>query len=215
MENKITLLQWLAGGLALLATVFAAWSAFGVGGGFSHEDLPRYGPSPAFRLVGADAKPYDSALLKGKVWVASFVYSTCKNSCPMLGVQMRRLSESIPAADGFRMVSITVDPERDTPARLAKYAKELGASDPRWSFLSGGKKELKALINQGFKLAAETGGAPDERGEADILHSSKLVLVDAEGVVRGYYDGLLGDSVAALGRDIQRLLDQAPKRAGP
>ena len=188
----------------VLAAGLAVWAAV------SHRQegsgLPKYSQLPAFQLTGQDGKPWSSAKLDGKVWIASFVFTTCKNSCPMLSLQMKRLSGSLPLGDGFALVSFTVDPDHDTPARLREYAKAMGADDPRWVFLTGSKKDLKNLIMGGFKLTAEPGDKErDERGNPDILHSSKLVLVDKHGMVRGYYDGLLGSSVEAIRRDAQRV----------
>jgi protein SCO1/2 len=171
--------------------------------------LLHYGRIPAFTLIGTDKRPFDGSSLQGKVWIASFVFTTCKNSCPMLSAQMKRLSKGLPSGEGFALLSITVDPDKDTPEALAAYAKAMGAEDPRWHFLTGGKAALKALIQDGFKLAAEPGDEIlDERGNPDILHSSKLVLVDKRGDIRGYYDGLLGSSVEAVRRDAQRLAQE-------
>jgi len=168
--------------------------------------LLHYGTVPAFQLTGMDAKPFDSRGLDGKVWAASFVFTQCRNSCPMLEAQMRRLSQSLPAGPAFALVSITVDPERDTPKALAAYAKKMGLTDPRWAFLTGPKPVLKALIQGGFHLAAEPGERDsDARKAPDILHSSKIVLVDKHGDIRGYYDGLLAASVEAVRNDAARL----------
>lgn len=211
MDAQTKRLAGLAGLMAAITLGFGAWLL--LGGRLRQAELPRLGQAPSFELTSSEKKAYGSQSLAGKVWVASFVYSTCKTACPMLGMQMRRLSSTLPADESFRMVSITVDPDHDTPERLRKYAKDLGADDPRWSFLTGKKAVLKTLINQGFKLAAQPGErVPDERGDMEILHSSKLVLVDPRGEIRGYYDGLLGESVDALKRDIVRLLKDAPAR---
>lgn len=168
--------------------------------------LQRFGTVPAFQLTGTEGQAFDSAALSGKVWVASFVFTSCKNSCPMLTAQMKRLSQSLPAGGDYALLSLSVDPDKDTPKALAAYAKAMGAADPRWHFLTGKKSALKSLIQDGFKLVAEPGEAlSDVRGHPDILHSSKLVLVDKHGVIRGYYDGLLGASTDAIRRDAERL----------
>lgn len=190
--------------LLVLAAGVAVWAA--ARHRVSDSGLMRYTPVPAFHLTGMDGKAFDGASLAGKVWVASFVFTTCKNSCPMLQAQMRRLSHSLPAGPDYALVSITVDPDHDTPEVLMRYAKGLGVDDPRWSFLTGPKPVLKDLIQQGFHLAAEPGDRErDARKDPDILHSSKLVLVDKHGVIRGYYDGLIGESVDAVRDDAQRL----------
>lgn len=201
-------LQGLVLALLVAGAALAGW-AF-IKGGPVESGLERFQQVPAFQLTGSDLKPFSSASLDGKVWVASFVFTTCKNSCPMLTSQMKRLAESLPAGDRYALVSFTVDPDKDTPQAMAKYARDLGVEDPRWAFLSGSKPALKSLIQEGFKLSAEPGERmTDERGHPDILHSSKLVLVDKHGVIRGYYDGLLGASAEAIRRDAQRLAKES------
>jgi cytochrome oxidase Cu insertion factor (SCO1/SenC/PrrC family) len=194
--------------MVVIALVFAAalgaWAVWGPA--LKAEPLPVLGQVPAFTLTGLDGKAFDSRSLQGKIWVASFVYTSCKNSCPMLGQQMRRLSKLLPAGDGYALLSVTVDPEKDTPKVLASYAKDLGVDDARWSFLTGKKSVIKDLVENGFKLTAQPGEqVPDERGAPDILHSSELVLVDGQGQIRGYFDGLLGSSVPAIQDQIKRL----------
>lgn len=207
-DSAIARLRALALAGLVLAAGLAVWVAVA-----KHREgsgLTKYKQLPAFQLTASDGKAWDSAQLQGKVWIASFVFTTCKNSCPMLSLQMKRLSSSLPLGDGFALVSFTVDPDHDTPARLREYAKAMGADDPRWVFLTGTKAKLKALIQGGFLLTAEPGDKQrDARGAPDILHSSKLVLVDQHGTVRGYYDGLLGSSVEAVRRDAQRLAKES------
>jgi protein SCO1/2 len=197
-------LKWVA---VLAVFLGLGLAALAVWGPRRNEALPVYATLPPFKLVGADKQPFDSAQLAGKVWVASFVYTSCKNSCPMLGMQMTRISKLLVADQRLALVSITVDPKKDTPEVLKSYATGLGVDDPRWHFLTGKTADIKALVEKGFLLTAEPGvEVLDERGKPDILHSSKLVLIDAQGRIRGYYDGLLGSSVPALKSDIQRLL---------
>jgi cytochrome oxidase Cu insertion factor (SCO1/SenC/PrrC family) len=168
--------------------------------------LPVYGKSPDFTLQSQDGALFDSSRLKGKVWVASFVFSTCKSSCPMLAAQMKRLYSAMPEGAVFGLVSISVDPERDTPQRLAQYAKDLGVQDKRWVFLTGKKSYIRDLIVGGFKVAAEPGEVMEDN---DILHSSKLVLVDAHGRIRGYFDGVLSESADQIKDAAERLIEEA------
>jgi cytochrome oxidase Cu insertion factor (SCO1/SenC/PrrC family) len=171
-----------------------------------NSGLEHLGAVPAFHLTAADGRPFDGAQLAGKVWVASFVYSTCKTSCPMLQSQMMRISKGLPAGDAYALVSVTVDPAKDTPQALLAYAKKLGVDDPRWAFLTGSPADIKALVVGGFKLAAlPAEAASDKRPDPEIIHSSRLALVDKHGQIRGYYDGLLSDSVSAIRNDAQRL----------
>lgn len=198
--------------LKIAASVCAALLVGGAFYVFTHQrpqDLPAYFSAPDFTLTAQNGESFDSSRLSGKVWVASFVYSTCKTSCPMLGAQMRRLYTAMPEGAGFALVSVSVDPERDTPKKLAQYAKDLGVHDSRWVFLTGPKKYIKQIVTEGFKLAAEP-GMPNAEGE--ILHSSKLVLVDANGVIRGYYDGTLESSADEIKGAAEQLLAEAKKK---
>ncbi len=162
--------------------------------GTGYQPLPDLGPAPSFSLTAQTGRPFASQELEGQVWVASFVFSSCTNSCPMLAAQMKRLQASLPKQGPYRLVSVSVDPERDTPQRLARYARDLGIEDERWVFLTGKKAEIRKMVVEGFKLAAEPGVERDK----DILHSSKLVLVDKAGRIRGYYDGLLSESAEQI-----------------
>jgi protein SCO1/2 len=192
----------LAGGVAAAALAVLAVARQRT----QDSGLQRLGPVPAFHLTAADGKAFDGAQLAGKVWVASFVYTTCKTSCPMLTGQMKRLAQGLPPGDGYALVSVTVDPAKDTPQALRAYAQRLGIDDPRWSFLTGSQADIKALVVDGFKLAAQPAeAASDQRNDPEIIHSSRLALVDKHGQIRGYYDGLLGESVEAIRHDAQRL----------
>lgn len=203
-------LQNLALAGVVLALALGFWIVFK--GDSSDSGLRHYGTVPAFELVGTDNKPFSSGQLKGKVWMASFVFTSCKNSCPMLTAQMKRLSKSLPEGPDFAMVSFSVDPKKDTPEVLRQYAHSLGAEDPRWHFVTGTVPKLKSLIQGGFMLSAEPSEAAlDERGHPDIIHSSKIVLVDRDFAIRGYYDGLLGASVEAVRRDALRLAKEKRK----
>lgn len=194
-------------GLAVAAGL-AVWSTMGRRD--TSSGLMRYGQIPDFRLVQADGSPFTSASLDGKVWVASFIYTTCKASCPMLTAQVKRLSKSLPSGEDFALVSFSVDPEKDTPKVLEKYAQASGADDPRWHFLTGTTAQLKSLISDGFKLVAEPDDkALDARLNPAIVHSTKLILVDRKGFIRGYYDGLLGSSIEAVRRDAQLLAKES------
>ena len=119
---------------------------------------------------------------------------------------VKRLASSLPAGDGYALVSVTVDPTKDTPQILRAYAKRLGLEDPRWSFLTGPPAAIKALVVDGFRMAAQPAdAASDQRQAPEIIHSSRLALVDKHGEIRGYYDGLLNESVDAIRHDALQL----------
>jgi len=123
--------------------------------------------------------------LRGAPWVADFIFTRCRGPCPLMTRRMAELGEVLPGE--VRRVSFTVDPEHDSPEVLAEYAERYEA--PRsWLFLTGPRPRMWELAVEGFKLGvAFSGGAPNDHGL--ITHSTRFVLVDAEGRIRGYYDG--------------------------
>jgi len=162
-----------------------------------------YGNVGEFALTEASGKPVTLADLRGKVWIASFIFTHCGGSCPIMTHHLAKAQGELPARDDLKLVSISVDPDRDTPAVLTKYAAENRADRSRWLFLTGGKKEIQRLARDAFNLAVDaTGGTTEE----PIVHSSKLVLVDRTGAVRGYYDGLDVEVLHQLMRDVERVL---------
>jgi protein SCO1/2 len=144
---------------------------------------------PKFSLVAPSGARFGSDELRGHVYVASFFFTRCGSICPALMKQMSRLEQRY-REDGFdsiRLVSITVDPEHDTPDVLRETEKRYGADGSRWVLLTGTREEIHSLAVDGLKIAVGDAAAGED-GAIDIAHSGKLVLVDAEGGVRGYYD---------------------------
>lgn len=156
---------------------------------------------PEFELTNERGNPYGSANLKGRVWVADFIFTSCPTACPRLTKRMREIQHRARfLGDSFHLVSFTVDPENDTPERLLAYAKENKALPMRWSFLTGPLDRIEATVVKGFKIAM--GKEPTEPGGNlfSIFHGEKLVLVDREGFIRGYYDAD-DEGIANLLRD--------------
>lgn len=184
-------------------------------------DLPRLAPVPEFSLPERGGGRLSLEGLRGKVWVADFIFTSCASTCPLMSQQMANLQADLrhfplDQRERVRLVSFSVDPERDTVQRLAEYAGQFRASPEFWYFVTGEKGEIRKLAQEGFKISAMDNPTPGS-GE-EILHSSKLVLVDREGFVRGYYDSLQRTdagtferlSLGALLRDIRRLLGESP-----
>jgi protein SCO1/2 len=144
---------------------------------------------PAFTLVGMDGKSFGSAELHGQVYIASFFFTSCRSICPGIMRGMGRLQAGLAERNvqGVRLVSISVDPEHDTPEILGAYAKEMGVDSGRWTLLTGDPEPIRRLVVDGFKTPVVP--APPQGAEPlDIAHTGKLVLVDGGGHVRGYYD---------------------------
>lgn len=184
--------------LAVVAT--AVW--FLMNGSAGGPDLPRLGTAPAFTLVSEQRKTVTRDDLSGKVWIADFIFTRCGGSCPILSARMAALAQRTADVPGLRFVSFDVDPEHDTPEVLAAYGQKLGADPARWTFLHGERSVIRALIKDGFKLAIED-GVPDS--VEPILHSTRFVLVDGEGTIRGYYDGMEQSPVDQLEKDARAL----------
>jgi len=171
----------------------------------STELPPR--PLPAFSLVDHTGRDVTLADLKGRVWVADFFFTSCPGKCPMVTMRMAELQKAIPADAAVKLVSITVDPDRDKPEVLADYAKQFGAQDGRWLFLTGDKQTIISLCTEGFLLPATND--PND-------HSLRLTLVDADGRIRGYFEGGDEPSVSRLQREIRKLLSETrPAADGP
>lgn len=155
-----------------------------------HEPAPPpvLGRLPDFALVDAAGRPFGSADLAGHVYVASFFFTRCPSICPLLMKGMWRLQDGFAQkAVDVRLVSISVDPENDTPPVLAAYGARLGVDPARWTLLTGDPGKVKALVVDGFKTPMDP-EAPGTPGPVDIAHTGKLVLVDGAGRIRGYYD---------------------------
>jgi len=164
-------------------------------------DLPELYQLPDFSLTDQTDTMVTLKDLKGHVWVADFIFTNCGGTCPMMTHEMRKLQDSLPSE--IRMLSITVDPARDTTKALAAYAAEQGATRDRWLFLTGDKQALHDLCVKGFKLPLdETGGTAAE----PIAHSTRFVLVDRGGTIRGYYSGTEDEDLKRLAADARKLL---------
>src|SRR6516164_417617 len=163
-------------------------------------DLQTFYPVPDFSLTDQADKTVTLQELKGKVWVADFIFTNCGGTCPVMTEKMRKLQETLPA--DIHLVSFTVDPNRDTSKALAAYAAEHGATRDRWLFLTGDKQMLYDICIKGFKLPLEDdAGTPLE----PITHSTRFVLVDKQGQIRGYYSGIEEQELNRLAADAKRL----------
>lgn len=168
--------------------------------------ISSYGKVPPFELVNQNGAPFGSAQLNGKIWIADFIYTTCPGPCPMISSRMSELQKPLEKSD-VHLVSFTVDPAKDTPEVLLGYAERLQAESGRWDFLTGPQSTIYNLSRNGFKLAASDGSE-----EAGIpVHSTRMVLVDRHGEIRGYYDATEADAITKLLADTNHLLREQPK----
>jgi protein SCO1/2 len=174
---------------------------FAVMGRNSLEEIRQYGSLPDFSLTERSGKRIGLAQLRGNIWIADFIYTDCQDTCPLQTAEMAKLQDELAAQRAVKLVSFSVDPEKDTPSVLSKYADRYNADVDRWLFLTGDQEEIKTLIQSGFRLSAATAG----NGPGVILHSPRFVLIDQHGQIRGYYDSRDNDARQRLRRDVAAL----------
>ncbi len=164
---------------------------------FTSRSLPVLGEAPQFDLTDTNEDRITASSLLGKVWVSNFFFTSCQGPCPIMNGNLARVEEGFRHIDNLRFVSFTIDPETDTPEVLKEYGTKLGADLTRWHFLTGSKETLKELSIRGFKLGLDS----DSK-----VHATRLVLIDKQGKVRGYYDGTEHKAMKQLVKDIKILL---------
>ena len=197
---KVTLIL-----VPLLTTGFLLWLRQVQVHELANRSLSYYGTLPSFELINQDGREFGSAELAGKIWIADFVFTSCPGPCPLISNRMSELQKPLEKTD-VHLVSFTVDPEKDTPEVLRSYAQRLHADGKRWDFLTGPRPTIYTLAENGFKLAMSEGS--DEGGMP--VHSTRIVLVDRQGVIRGYYDALAPDAVTKLVADANHLFREQP-----
>ena len=159
-------------------------------------------PDFALTAVTVDGtSPLDLRALRGRVWIADFVYTRCAGPCPMLSANMASLQKRLPKSVG--LLSFTVDPDHDSPEALTAYARDFQADPQRWFFVDGDKAALLKLFRDGFQIAVAENAAA-EPGQ-NVAHTTKFVLIDGDGRIRGYYDGDDRVSLDKLAADASRL----------
>lgn len=164
------------------------------------------GQVPEFALVDEQGRPVSHADLDGKVWVADFIFTRCAGQCPLMSSQMAKLQARFDGVETVQFVSFTVDPSYDTPQILAAYAKRYGAPVAQWRFVTGDQDALWTLARTGFRL----GVGEDGTAEEPITHSVRLVLVDQQRRIRGYYDATDAGAMERLFHDVHTLLRNPP-----
>lgn len=140
---------------------------------------------PTDTLTDQEGRRVSLRSLRGKVWVADFIFTRCAGPCPMMSVRMSQLQKDFEDSGDVTLVSFSVDPVYDTPERLKTYATKYGADNKRWFFLTtGDKNKIWDLAMKGFALTAGEDTTRDGRGM--IFHDERLVIVDRSGEIRGY-----------------------------
>lgn len=160
-----------------------------------------YHQVPDFKLISQEGKTVTAQDLDNHVYVANFFFASCKGICTQMSTQMVRVQDAFRNDEAVKLISFTVDPERDTVETLQRYADMYNADPKKWLFLTGPKAELYKLAQDGFYLPVQ-----EVPGIGDFIHSEKFMLVDNNRHIRGLYDGTDPEDVDRLITELRVLL---------
>jgi protein SCO1/2 len=156
---------------------------------------------PGFRFLNTDSSTVNGDFVRGKVWAINYFFTSCPTICPKMMAGMQRVQQAFPNDGQVRLVSLTVDPYHDTPFKLKSYAKKKNINLQQWQLGTGSKPDLYRFARNGLFITATDG----DGGDNDFIHSDKIVLIDCENHIRGYYNGTDSDEIDQLIKDIRRL----------
>ena len=204
-------LGWVAIFVGVAVMISLVWTQFQQTKKISTERLKEFGSVPMFSFTDQDGNKLSRQDLTGSVWVCNFIFTRCPGPCPMMTSRMVELQHALDRAkdDRVRLVTVTVDPEFDTPEVLKDYAQKVKADTKRWSFLTGNREEIEEFVVKGMlqPLAEEPDGLP--------AHSTRFVIVDPNGKIRSFRDGENPEAVANLLTDIGALMREFPAASSP
>lgn len=186
-----------------LVCLFAIWNALGCDKPASPESEPLavLWNAPTFELTNQDGKPFGSKDLAGKTWIATLFFTTCPGPCPMMAGRLREIQQAVQVPNVL-IVSISCDPENDTVAKLKDYAEVNQAEAGKWFFLTGTYDQVKAVADA-LKLGFDRATATEP-----ISHSTKFLLIDKSGNVRGVYTHDDPESMKQLKIDAPKLANE-------
>jgi protein SCO1/2 len=171
----------------------------GIGGAFilnqvapprnGETDFPVISQVSDFTLTNQLGQPVSREDLQGEIWIADLIFTRCAGPCPRLTETMSRIQRKLPADSPIRMISFTADPGHDAPEVLKQYGKKFGVDPQRWWFLTGEKETIYSLAQNDLKFTVTKNPQPTMPVGDQFLHSTRIVIVDRRGRVRGYFDG--------------------------
>lgn len=166
----------------------------------------------AFTFTDQQSHPRTAEDLKGKVWIANFIFTSCAAECLVLSSRFAELQRLFAKEDDLAFVSFSVDPQTDTPERLGQFAQRWHADPEKWFFLTGEADEVDALVKDSFLLPlTRTPGEADKLMSETFIHSNRFAIVDRTGTVRGYVDGLEAEAISTVSRIVVQLLNESPE----
>lgn len=191
--------------VALSVVGFGFWATLAVE---PPPELRVYGTVPDFTLIDRNGEPFGRDDLLGQPWVADFIFTRCVAICPRMTRQMSRVATALGPDTPVELVSISVDPEYDTPEVLEAWAQQYDAGD-NWHFLTGDTEPIYSLTREGFMLPLDANPPAGLVTTTDpIVHSTRFALVDQRGQIRGYYHAFEEEALEQLLKDITRLLTE-------
>ncbi len=202
-------------GISFIVLIFGIWTVKEIRARyFKPSDLVEIGSAPRFELTNQEGKKITDKDYLGKVYVLEFFFSTCPTICPKMNQNMLKIQNDFMDRNDFGIVSITINPENDTPQVLKEHAEILGAKHKNWNFLTGDQKYIYDLANKGFNLYA----AENKKATGGFEHSGMFALIDKKGNIRCrkdqfgnpilYYDGIEPEGIEAITEDIKKLLNE-------
>ena len=204
-------------GIAFIVLVFGIWAVPKIVDRLSPTTLLTFEKVPDFKFTNQNSKEISNENFKNKVYVVEFFFTSCPTICPKMHKSMLKIQDEFYGNPNFGMASITIDPKRDTPETLKKYAEKHNVTLKNWQFLTGDKDVIYDFANKGFKLYA----GENEEAEGGFEHSGLFALVDKNGFIRSrtvtsgefenpikFYDGLDAEQVQMLKEDITILLNE-------
>lgn len=219
---------WLGLGIALFLPLVSYWLVKGLGSDAAHMPRKYFADSvverrtdgkisfdtvwhkiPDFRLTDHLGQPFSGSMMDGRIYVVNTFFTRCPNICPGLTRNIRKMQVSFenPKRKRFgdtsivSFLSISVDPDRDSVPSLKHWADRFHVNSDNWRLVSGSKKETYDLLLNDFHLSAQDGEGID----TNFIHTEKVMLIDRERIVRGFYNGLDSADMADLAKDIGRL----------
>lgn len=177
-----------------LLLIFAA-----TGCGDRASKIPKYDKVPPFRMTDANGRPFTEQDLDGKVWIVDFIYTNCPAECPRMTSRMHQLESRTSEHPDIGFLSISVDPDRDSPEVLKEFASRYGAPNERWRFLTGDKASVHLLAYQTFHVGDVI---------AKVEHSTKFAVLDKHRIVRGYYSSFSQEELSKMLADVDLLREE-------
>ena len=201
-------LEWLIwGGIALtIAAVTLAFLWSRIRPFETRVDLPLQYRLPGFTLTNQFGEPVTLEDFRGKVWVADIIFTRCAGPCPVMTRKLSEVQAALPRSSRARLVTLTTDPEYDTPAVLKRFGQRFDADFARWSFLTGRKDQITRLAVDGLKLIALPKDPAQRESDADLfIHSELFVVVDKRGNVRAAFESYQPDALEKVQAAVRQL----------